>query len=87
MDLDDFVEPEVGLAVAVTAAVATVAMSSTVRGWLRKGAVYSLAGVLMAKDRVTDFARNVRQGAREATQDGAEAAQTHGERRAEGATA
>ena len=90
MDLDDFVEPEVGLAVAVTAAVATVALSSTVRGWLRKGAVYGLAGVLMAKDRVTDCARNVREGAREATHDGAgtaEAAQTQAERRAEGATA
>jgi hypothetical protein len=82
MDLEDFVEPEVGLAVAVTAAVATVAMSSTVRGWLRKGAVYGLAGVLMAKDRVTDFARNVKEGARDATRDGGtqEASQPHAER-------
>ena len=86
MDLDDFVEPEVGVAVAVTAAVATVALSSTVRGWLRKGAVYGLAGVLMAKDRVTDMARNVRE---RASQDGGahEAGQAPAEQKPEGATA
>ena len=86
MDLDDFVEPEVGVAVAVTAAVATVALSSTVRGWLRKGAVYGLAGVLMAKDRVTDMAQNVRERASQAG--GAhEAGQAPAGQRPEGATA
>jgi hypothetical protein len=86
MDLDDFVEPEVGMAVAVTAAVATVALSSTVRGWLRKGAVYGLAGVLMAKDRVTGMARTVRE---RASHDGGahEPGQPHAEQRPEGATA
>jgi hypothetical protein len=84
MDLDDFVEPEVGLAVAVTAAVATVALSPTVRGWLRKGAVYGLAGVLIAKDRVTDMARTVRE---RASHDGGAQGQPQAEQKAEGATA
>jgi hypothetical protein len=86
MDLDDFVEPEVGVAVAVTAAVATVALSSTVRGWLRKGAVYGLAGVLVAKDRVTDMARTVRG---RASQGGGahEPGQAPAEQKPEGATA
>ena len=66
MDLDDFVDAEVGVAVAVTAAVATVALSPTVRGWVRKGAVYGLAGLLIAKDRVTEVAQSVREGAQEA---------------------
>jgi hypothetical protein len=89
MDLEDFVEAEVGVAVAVTAAVTTAALSPTVRGWLRKGAVYGLAGVLIAKDRVVEFAQNVREGAREATQDGAArvAEQAPAERKAEGAPA
>jgi len=65
VDLDDFVEPEVGVAVAVTAGVATIALSPTVRRWLRRGAVYSMAGLLMAKDKMTDFARNVRNGVKE----------------------
>jgi hypothetical protein len=60
MALDDFIEPEVGVAVGLTATVAAVALSPTLRGWLRKGAVYGLAGLLIAKDRVTDLAHNVR---------------------------
>ncbi len=66
MALDDFVEPEVAVAVAVTAAVA----SPTVRKTLRKGVVYSLAGLLVAKDRIASFAQNVAQGARQAVAEG-----------------
>ena len=44
MALEDFMEPEVGVAVAVTAPVA----SPQVRNVLRRGAVYGLAGLLMA---------------------------------------
>jgi hypothetical protein len=53
MDLDDFLEPEVAIAVAVTAAVATPG----VRKVLRKGAVYGLAGLLVAGDKISDWAR------------------------------
>jgi len=61
MALDDFVEPEVAVAVAVTAAVA----SPTVRKTLRKGVVYGLAGLLMARDKIANLAHNVAQGARQ----------------------
>ena len=62
MALEDYLEPEVGLAVAVTAAVA----SPKVRGALRRGAVYGLAGLLKAGDAVSALAQGVRRGAREA---------------------
>lgn len=62
MEMEDFVEAEVGIAVALTAAVA----SPKVRHTLRKGAVYSLAGLLKAKDMVTNFAHHAVNGAREA---------------------
>lgn len=57
MALDDYLEPEVMIAVAVTAAVA----SPPVRKVVRKGAVYGLAGLLMLGDRVRDMASNVAQ--------------------------
>jgi hypothetical protein len=60
MDLEDLVEPEVLVAVGVTAAL----MSPTVRGVLRKGAVYGLAGAMMAGDRVAAAARGVSTSAR-----------------------
>jgi len=59
VELDDFIEPEVGIAVAVTAAVA----APPVRRALRKGAVYGLAGLLMARDKVASWAGNIRQRA------------------------
>ena len=62
MAFEDYLEPEVGIAVAVTAAVA----SPRVRNVLRRGAVYGLAGVLMAGDAVTSLARGVQRGARNA---------------------
>jgi len=59
MALDDFVESEVAIAAAVAAAV----FSPRVRGVLRKGAVYGVAGVLVAGDAVGSFARGVGRGA------------------------
>ena len=48
MSLDDLLEPKVLLAAGVTAAL----MSPSVRGALRKGVVYGLAGILMAGDKL-----------------------------------
>ncbi len=62
MALDDFVESEVAIAAAVAAAV----FSPRVRGVLRKGAVYGVAGVLVAGDAVGSFARGVGRGAQNA---------------------
>jgi hypothetical protein len=61
MALDDYLEPEVAIAVAVTAAVA----SPPVRKAVRRGLVYGLAGLLMAKDKITAVGQNVAQGARQ----------------------
>ena len=58
MAVDDFLEPEVGVAVAITAALA----SPKVRGLLRKGAVYSLAGVLVAGDAAVALANGIKRG-------------------------
>jgi hypothetical protein len=75
MDLDDFFEPEVALAVAVTAALA----SPPVRRVLRRGAVYGLAGLMIAGDRISSFARttseNVRRTAAPAREPAGEPAQ------------
>ena len=62
MALEDYMEPEVGVAVAVTAAVA----SPQVRHVLRRGAVYGLAGLLMAGDAVSMLAQGVKRGAQKA---------------------
>jgi len=62
MALDDFVEPEVAVAVAVTAAVA----SPAVRKVVRRGLVYGLAGLLIARDKVAQAASGVAEGARRA---------------------
>ncbi len=51
MDFEDFVEPEVGIAVVVTAAVA----SPTVRKNIRRGLVYGLAGILTGVDAIKQF--------------------------------
>ncbi len=62
MALEDYLESEVVVAVAATAAV----MSPRVRGVLRRGAVYGLAGVLRAGDAVSSVARNVAPGVQHA---------------------
>jgi hypothetical protein len=61
MAIDDFLESEVAVAVAATAAV----LSPRVRGVLRSGAVYGLAGALIAGDGVASVARGAGRGARE----------------------
>ena len=71
MDFDDYLEPEVAVAVAVTAAVA----SPPVRRVVRRGLVYGLAGLLIAKDKVASLAGSVKQGARKLTESGQGAAQ------------
>lgn len=59
MAMDDFLEPEVAIAVAVTAAVA----SPPVRKVLRRGLVYGLAGLLTAGDRIVGAAREIARNA------------------------
>ncbi len=63
MALEDYLESEVVVAVAATAAV----LSPRVRRVLRRGAVYGLAGVLMAGDAVSSAARNVAPGVQQAS--------------------
>lgn len=62
MALEDYMEPEV----AVTAAVAAAVFSPKVRGVIRRGLVYGMAGVLIAGDAISSFARSVGQGMQEA---------------------
>src|SRR5207302_708632 len=62
MALDDFLEPEVAIAVVVTAAVA----SPPVRKVMRRGLVYGLAGLLVAGDKLTGAARQIAQSAEQA---------------------
>jgi hypothetical protein len=59
MSFDDLLEPEVLIAVGVTAAV----MSPPVRHVLRKGVVYGLAGAMMLGDKIAAAARGVAHGA------------------------
>jgi len=58
MDFEDILEPEVAAAAAITAVIA----SPQVRGVLRRGAVYGLAGLLMAGDAVSSFSKGVGRG-------------------------
>lgn len=62
MALEDFLESEVAIAVAATAALS----SSRVRRVLRRGAVYGLAGVLLAGDAIGAVARDAGRGPRQA---------------------
>jgi hypothetical protein len=62
MALDDYLEPEVAVAVAVTAAVA----SPKARRIMRQGAVYGLAGILKAGDGLAAFGRGVGRGMQQA---------------------
>jgi hypothetical protein len=55
MEIEDFAQTEVGIAVAVTA----IATSPSIRKTLRKGAAYGLAGVLLAGDAAHRFANAV----------------------------
>ncbi len=62
MAVDDYTTPEVAIAVAATAAV----FSPPVRKVLRRGAVYGLTGLLIARDAVTSLARGVGSGVQQA---------------------
>jgi hypothetical protein len=63
MDLDNFADRDVAVAVAATA----VVLSPPVRRVLRKGAVYGVAGVLTAGDAISSFAQGAARGVRSAT--------------------
>lgn len=80
MDFEDFLQPEVGVAAAVVAVVA----SPQVRNVIRKGAVYGLAGVLMAGDAVGAFARGVSQGARNGAASASQSTSANGATATEG---
>jgi hypothetical protein len=62
MAVEDYAEPEVAVAVAVTAALA----SSKARRVMRQGAVYGLAGIFKAGDALGVFARGVSRGVQQA---------------------
>lgn len=76
MEAGDFVEPEVGIAVALTAAFA----SPGVRKTLRKSAVYGLAGAMLAGDAAGKFFKavgsSVKSGAHAASQTVSHATET-----------
>src|SRR5262249_38190910 len=57
--------PEVGIAVAVTAAVTAAVAAPPVRRALRRGAVYGLAGLLIAGDKLSALNRNARPSAQQ----------------------
>jgi hypothetical protein len=63
MALEDFLDSEVAVAVAATAALT----SPRVRGVLRRGAVYGVAGLLTAGDMISSFARGAARGAQQTT--------------------
>lgn len=62
MEFENLLEPEVAAAAAVAAAIA----SPQVRQAMRKGAIYGLAGLIVAGDAVTSFVRGVGRGAQAA---------------------
>lgn len=81
MALNDFLEPEVAIAAGVTAALA----SPKVRKTLRRGAVYAMAGLMIAGDKVSaatkDIARKTNLG-RGAASEAAETAAEEGAKEA-----
>ena len=76
MALEDYLEPEVVVAVAVTAAIS----SPTVRNILRRGAVYGMAGLMVAGDAVNSLARGVGRGAQQMAATAGEIIHENGER-------
>lgn len=61
--MKEYMKPEVAVAVAVTAAVS----SPRIRGMLRRGAIYGMAGALMAGDALASAARSATRAAQKAT--------------------
>lgn len=72
MALEDYLEPEV----AVTAVVVAAVFSPTARHWIRRGAVYGLAGVLVAGDALTSVGKSVGRGVQAAGAAASQAAST-----------
>ena len=70
MALEEYLESEVVVAIAATA----VALSPRARRLVRRGAVYGLAGALMAGDAVAAFARGAVRGAQQAAASTADSA-------------
>lgn len=71
MDPEDFLAPEVG----ITAAVVAVIFSPRARKVIRQGAVYGMAGLLVAGDAITSLGRSFGQGVQQAGASMANAAQ------------
>jgi hypothetical protein len=71
MEPEDFLEPEV----AVTAAVVAAICSPRLRRAVRRGLVYGTAGILIAGDAITSFAKNVSEEAKQAGTSMAQATQ------------
>lgn len=61
MAVEDYIEPQVGVAVAATALV----FSPRVRTWLRRGAVYAVAGALVAGDKISSATGDAGRGIQE----------------------
>jgi hypothetical protein len=59
MDLDDFWEPEMAVTAGVAAVVTAAVASPRVRKALRQGAVYGLAGLMIAGDKIAGAARGL----------------------------
>lgn len=63
MPLDNYLEPEVGVAAVVVGAVA----SPSLRKAIRRSAVYGLAGVLIAYDKIAETTQSVVEQVRKGT--------------------
>ena len=71
MDPEDFLTPEVGITAAVVAAI----FSPRARKLVRQGAVYGMAGLLVAGDAIASLGRSFGQGVQQAGATMANAAQ------------
>jgi hypothetical protein len=76
MALEDYLESEVVVAVAATAAL----LSPRARKVLRRGAVYGVAGVLMAGDTVSSVVRSAAPGVQQAANSAASVVEDAAER-------
>lgn len=73
MALEDYLEPEI----AVTAAVTATIFSPQARKLLRRGAVYGIAGALIASDTVVSFVKSIGQGFQQSGANDADPSVTH----------
>lgn len=72
MEVEDFLQPEIAVTAVVTAAI----FSPQARKVMRRGAVYGLAGILVASDAVASFGKSVGRGVKAASESVAQAANT-----------